>query len=618
MYFQRFLTSLDKHFFGTIFILAIGIFAYSVILMIGIQEAIKLPLSTPDCTFLFLGITLLLFFAYRPSGWMGSLTSYTSTLILFAWSLSASWPETLNWRFAGLLPKNDANGYYISALRFLEGTTFNVAGSYRPLSHGVLASILGLTQQNLQLTLAILTFITATACYFLAREVQRSHGTASGVLVLTLLFMFDQSFIGSVMTENWGLTLGAVGLAILWRGLLSQGINLCLLGIFLLTLALNTRAGVFLVLPALIIWGTWSFRGRSRFSWHFLIGGSSAILLGFLINSLVFKLVAQPGVEANSNFAATLYGMLVGGNWTTRPVDNPDATSNEMYQLAFEALRANPLALILGYVRAWKQFLLENYIFAFVRSLAINITLQLLSFIVLINAIRQRQTTLGSFIIASTLGILLSLPFAPPWDAGDRIYAATIPIFSLFPALGLAYILRKVPWKPQLQIIIPNESPQLVLIFGMGLALLTFISPIGIKLHNHIPHFDLSSCPSGTEAVYFRNSRGSSIHLVSDNAIKRSYIPQIRITDFRTLISNSIKIYPEDLLEDLEYLNAETTLVSKINLSNGAGIWLIAPSNLIPKEKGIVGACGKSRPKPDDSWLHGTLFFVESMTFISH
>ena len=39
--------------------------------------------------------------------------------------------------------------------------------------------------------------------------------------------------------------------------------------------------------------------------------------------------------------------------------------------------------------------------------------------------------------LATLLGIVASLPFAPPWDAGTRIYAATLPLFFLLPSSGL-------------------------------------------------------------------------------------------------------------------------------------------------------------------------------------
>jgi hypothetical protein len=628
----------------------IGILVYAAVLIINVPEEIYRLLISPDSTVLFLVLTLLLYFAYLPSGWLGTLTSYSATLILFASQLSAKWGSGLStsWALAGLLPASDGEFYYSSALRLLNGETFGGVASWRPLSHGVLSSVLGLTQANLQLTIAILTLITATACFLFAREVQRSHGTVVGVFVLSILFLFARTYVGSVVTENWGLTLGSVGLAILWRGLLTQRINLCLLGIGILSTALNTRAGLMLLLPAMVIWGTWAFRGRYSLSWRFLIGGLIAVLLGFLINSLVFKAVASPGAKLFGNFIYTLYGLVTGGNWKSVYFDHPNATIEDLYKLTFDAFRAHPWILVSGFIRSWKQFLFENHMFAWVGSLAINIVLQLLSLTTLIYAFRQRQTPLGSFIIAATIGILLSLPFAPPWDdvPPGRFYAATMPLFSLFPALGLAFLLQPVSSKLKLQkqfrflvqAVTPKEPSQLLCIFGVGLVLLTLFGPIAIKLSSHPPQFAEITCPSGSEVVYFRNSSGSSVMLVADNAVKRTYVPRIRISDFKANLSqissfdNILQIVPQFKLptfllpafQELNHLDQNTSLIFALNLKNllndQGGVWIIAPSSLIPKANGIIAACGKSKPQRVKAglWtgLWWPLFYVDSMTLV--
>ncbi|MGQ9871742.1 hypothetical protein [Leptodesmis sp.] len=618
---------LKKQWLSGLAILTIAALVYAVVLIINIPEEIYRFLTSPDSSILFLVLMSLLYFAYLPSGWLGTLTSYSATLILFASQLSAKWGSGLSTAgaLAGLLPLGDGELYYGSALRLLNGETFEGVASWRPLSHGVLSSVLGLTQANLQLTIAILTLMTATGCFLFAREVQRSHGTVAGVFVLSILFLFARNYVGTVLTENWGLTLGTVGLAVLWRGLLTQRINLCLLGIGILSTALNTRAGLMLLLPAMVIWGTWAFRSRSSLSWRFLIGGLIAILLGFLINSLVFKVVAAPGAKLFGNFIYTLYGLVTGGNWMSIAIDHPNATDEDLYKLTFDAFRAHPWMLVSGFIRAWKQFLFEHYIFSSVSSLSINIVLQLLSLIALIYAFCQRQTPLGSFIIAATIGILLSLPFAPPWDdPSGRIYAATMPLFSLFPALGLAFLLQQIsrPLKLQrqfrflVQVVTPQEPSQLLCIFGVGLVLLTLFGPIAIKLSSHPPQFAEITCPSGSEVVYFRNSRGSSVMLVADNAVKRTYVPRIRISDFKADMSQSkLTAYQE-----LNHLDQNTNLIFALNLKNlpdDQGVWIIAPSSLIPKDNGIIAACGKSKPQGVKTGLWMPLFYADSMTLVS-
>ena len=613
-------------------ILVTGLLAYSVLLTIGIPGKIVQIVQAEDFTALFIACLLLFYFAYRPSGWLGTLTSFSSTLIVFALPLAALWRSGLSesgYVMAGLLTMTDTDAYYTSALRLLEGDTFTPMGSWRPLSHGVLATLLGFTQQNLQLTLAILVLITAIACFLLAREVQRSHGTGAGVLLLTAVFVFYRKYIGTASTENLGLALGASGLAILWRGAVHKRLNLCLLGIFLLTLGLNARAGAMFVLPAVVLWGTWSFRGSSRFSAPFLLGGVSVVLLGFILNSLVVKVIGFPDVMAYSNFSYSLYGLITGGNWQTvinkypelGNFNDPEA-SRKIYALTLEVLRANPFALVKGCIRAWQQFLLDDFVFSFVRSAKVNVTLQILSLITLINCYRQRQNSVNLLLILANLGILLSIPFVPPWDAGTRVYAATIPVISLLPALGLTFIAQKMEWRKLLQMPLQKEQRSLVWICGLNLALLTIGGPIGTKIMSHTPQYAEISCPIGTEVAYFRHGVGSSLNLVSDNGIKRTYVPNIRISDFRKILEkyqNKYAHHPEipALAQELSRLTPNTTLIRKLNLKTGKTIWVIADSQLVPQETGIVGTCGKPSVNSSANGYLRFLFYADSMTLVS-
>ena len=638
MRFKKLLENPGTQWLYPVAILAVGLLAYTAVLIIGIPSQINLIiLSARNSTFLlislFIGIVLLLYLAFRPSGWIGTFTSFSATLILFATQLSAVWRSSAvpraggHYILGGLLPMSDASSYYGSALRLLEGDTFSGSASYRPLSHGVLATLLGLTQQNLQLTLAILVLITAIACFLFAREVQHSHGTVAGVLVLVTVFIFYRPYIGTAMTENLGLALGAAGLAILWRGAINKTINLCLLGIFLLTLALNTRAGAFFILPALLLWGAWSFRGASRFSQRFLIGGVSAILLGFIVNSIVFKATASPNAATNANFSYVLYGLIVGGKWDTVFTDYPELLSlslaersQRVYELAFEALRANPFALVIGFIRAWKQFLFDNFVFSFVPSAKVNITLRVLSLVAIVNCYRQRQNPSASLMIAAFIGILLSVPLVPPWDTGTRAYAATIPFFSLFPALGLIFIARKYKWQQLLQVPAHKGFPPVLWIFGIALALLTFAGPIVTKILSRPPQFSEISCLVGTEAVYFRNSPGSSINLVPDSAIKRTNVPNIRLSDFKTGLHKLPSQYAQ-ITQELAHLSPNTTLFQKINLKNGRTVNMIVDSKLIPEDRGIVAACLKRKPIPivrtNGRVSKSTIYYADSMTLVS-
>lgn len=227
----------------------VAILIYTLILLLGIPEQFNSLFWAKDSTFLALLIGLILYLAYRPAGWLGQLTSLTGTVVLFALQLSAIWRNGLGksaFILGGIITLTDTDAYYTSALRLLEGETFTVVGSWRPLAQGLFATILAITRQNLQLSIAILVLITAIACYFLSREIQRYQGTVPAVLVLVTIFLFYRIYLGAVSTESLGLALGCISLATLWSAIFKNQANLFILGLFFLSMAMMTRAGTLL------------------------------------------------------------------------------------------------------------------------------------------------------------------------------------------------------------------------------------------------------------------------------------------------------------------------------------------------------------------------------------
>ena len=605
--------------------ITISLLVYALVLTLDLPREIGFAAKN-SLTPVLIVIALLFYPAYRLSGWIGTLASLSLTLILFALPISALWNSGISDGFiiGGLLPTGDAGGYYWEARRVLEFGNMSAWGSRRPLFSGVLATLLGLTQQNLQLTLAILVAITAISCFLAAREVQRSHGTAAGLMVITILFLFYRRFIGYTMTESLGLALGAVGFAILWRGTRQRQISYCLVGILLVTLALNARAGAFFILPALILWGSWSFRGTARFSWRFLLGGASVVLLGFILNSILLKVIGSADSMAFSNFSYTLYGLIVGGGWTQVLQDHPQLSSmsdteaaQKIYALAFEALRANPFALVTGSLRAWEEFLFKDYVFSFIPDLKTNFFLQILSVIALLNSSRCWREPNASLIVVATLGILASVPCVPPWDAdGMRAYAATIPFIATLPVMGFEFIAKNLEWRQLVKVPIKDNSSQYLLVFSLICAGFVFVAPITTKVFSRTPQLDEISCPVGTKAIHLRISSGSSINLVADNSIRKTHMPNVRLTDFRDGLLKTHHNIDPDVVKELTSLSASTNLISMMNWSDlNQPNWLMIESLMMPKKTGIFAACGTLATHPGAS--QQGFFYAKSIKRIS-
>ena len=135
-------------------------------------------------------------------------------------------------------------------------------------------------------------------------------------------------------------------------------------GLFLLGLALIARAGAFLVLPVLIIGGTFLLWDKKRDRFTFLLGSVVSVFLAFLVDYILRKIVA-PQALAFGNFSYSLYGLFVGNQgWTQVLTDHPEIASlssdaemsRVVYQLALEAFRSDPSLAVKGILLTWLDF----------------------------------------------------------------------------------------------------------------------------------------------------------------------------------------------------------------------------------------------------------------------
>ena len=164
-----------------------------------------------------------------------------------------------------------------------------------------------------------------------------------------LQFVFFDFFIGKALTENLGLALGALGFALLWRGARLSQMRQSLGGLFVLTLALNARAGAFFVLPMILLWGAYHYRQRKRFSLRFLFFGVGAILAGVLANLLLLQLIGANLDSAFSNYSTVLYGLAAGNKgWQQVYRDYPGVGDNEIWGLAIKQILSTPGLFLSG------------------------------------------------------------------------------------------------------------------------------------------------------------------------------------------------------------------------------------------------------------------------------
>jgi hypothetical protein len=390
---------------------------------------------------------------------------------------------------AGKLPYSDAFAYFDGVMRLLSGEKLSVWTSRRPVATSWLSFLAFLTRGNLRGAFAAMTLLNSAALVCAAGEVRKSMGNLPAWIAHVLLFFFYRTFLGAILSEQCGFFFGCMGFALLWRYVCADAAGRdfsFLAGLFLMTVGLIARAGAFFVLPALVLWrvlrrapGAGNSRARA------LLASACAVVLVFGYNSALLRTSGYP--EASfGNFAPTLYGLLHGGTWTQAYSDDPGLLempeiegNRRIYELSFAKLRREPLSLLRGSLRAYRSFFLSplgaysfivspvalsydfhNFAVAQKRGLSSLLSeflgadvrqkfyfsaaflwflaASLLALSGVVRLLRGRAAYRG-FVIMAGCGILLSVPFIPPWDAPlMRVYIATAPFFAILPAIALS------------------------------------------------------------------------------------------------------------------------------------------------------------------------------------
>ena len=559
----------------------------------------------------------LLYFAYRLPGWIGSLFGLSVTVVIFALPLSGLWGSSVRDSFVlgSLLPIGDATRFYLDAVRLGEGWLLS-SSAWRPLYPGLLSGLLFITGQNLQMAFAGFGFLSAAACYLLSREVQRTHGAVAGTAVMALLFLYYRRFSGLAMTEGLSLILGALGFAFLWRGAWQKGRVLIMAGILMTTLALITRPGAYIMLPLLVFWAGWVFRKEKKVSLPVIGMSAAMVLMGFVANNIIGQTLSPPDV-GRSNFPLTIYGQVSGGmGWDQIYKDHPETAflggpehSRTIYSLTRQAFYSDPLGIVRGSLKAWGAFfsVSRDGIFGFVGKEGTLSTLVLRLFLFSLGALglaacrqmiaarEQREAglspELGSLVLAAVLGVVLSVPFVPPWDgSGMRLYAANAVLYGILPALGAALIVRMV--KP-LAILSGDWQPLEVWTlpaFAGFLAAAVMMGPLAVYALSRLPVLPPAACPAGKAVLYTRLNPGSYIIVVADRAVPRTRLPHVRISEFK---KSNHDFGSSEIAAEFDNIQAPMVVSNVMNLETGKDVILMVGEDRMPPVGEVAAVCGE-------------------------
>lgn len=345
----------------------------------------------------------------------------------------------------GIIPYSDANNFLREASRLVEGQNLT-AWATRPLSASYLAGHLYIAGDHVALALALAGIFSAAAIGLAAMEVRKTMGLLAATLWTWLLLVYCRRYIGQMLSEHAGIAFGAMGVALLMRAFAANAVRCLWPGLFLLSLALNARAGAMLMLPVLVAGATWRWQYSGRI--RVLVLATLSVAAGFIL-SIGFKgLVGSPGGRLMANYHDHLYGMVFGGNWQQPAADIPNYNQMapaervaEIDRRIVAAVKANPSVIWRAAARNWSDFFTRSKAalgpFSFFMHPNTEYVLLALSALGLLWSLALGHR-LSPLILAAGVGIVFSVPFLPPPDADRmRAYAATMPIMFLIPAFSL-------------------------------------------------------------------------------------------------------------------------------------------------------------------------------------
>lgn len=552
---------------------------------------------------------VLIYIAFRVPGRVGEFLSMAGTLSLFALPLAGLWAagQTQTTVLSGIIPFYDAESYYIDALRILNGSIFSVFSARRPLFPALLAVLLSWTSHNLMASLAILTGIAGLACYFAAREIQRTYGAEVSTLVLIILFLFFRAHSGISMSENLGVALGALGFAILWQGASTRNTFYLCFGLFITTLALNARAGAFFMLPILILWAGWLLRGSKPFAWSTAFFATLAVILGFLINLSLTRMIAVPSGVPFANFSYTLYGLASGGrSWAYIFTAHPEVLalqepeqSARIYQLAFELIQEKPLQTIQGALFSWKMLFSNTWynIYSYIggENWTINVyarwAMYLLGMAGIYGWVRDRDDPIKSLIIVSFLGVFISVPFLPPTDAYRmRPYAASIIVLAALPALGLHFILERTKMNALGKSNFVTNPYLAPLIFSSLLICATLFGSIGLKLTSLPFTLQPMGCSQeDSDSIIVHFAEGTYINIKKQGLPFLDWMPNFHAGQFR---ENAHSLASIELIQWAESLEPPTTLFLSLDLQTDQKVLVVLKTESLPPIGETQQFCG--------------------------
>jgi hypothetical protein len=353
---------------------------------------------------------------------------------------------------ASLIPESDAWSYFESSLR----VAWDAIAAQRPLAQAFRDTLVLVARYSYATTLLIQAILIAVALFFAAQSIARWRGPWVATAFVALFLIIERPFVFTTLTEPLSSIVVLAAIPSLVRALASGSRPHAILAICGVDLALSIRMGALLLIPALALWAAICFAKNLRARLLVFVAATAVFLVVGGAGQLLAKLYAPPGVAIAGNFADTLCGLSVGGDWSTCAYDryagdirsfagNPREVAAFLYKVSFKNIVSNPGVFLGSLSRDFSvfadgsiPFLLNGYISlnAFSESTAWRLALLLIPGLIWVSATRWNRIE-GLFWFALIVASAASAPLLMNSDGWRALHVTNI-LLALLLAMGFS------------------------------------------------------------------------------------------------------------------------------------------------------------------------------------
>ncbi|MBN8436974.1 MAG: hypothetical protein J0L95_02860 [Candidatus Accumulibacter sp.] len=374
----------------------------------------------------------------------------------FAWLWDSGISTSL--AVGGAYQVSDAMAYWTCANALLDMGHFGNATSFtsewcqrRAIYPNMLSGLAWMAQRNIHTTLLLQAAIVCLGIFVLMRRSSPYIGAIGMALGTTLLLSYATADLFVLtMTENAGLIFGCIGFALLLKSTENRSLAWVVAGVAMFSIALNARAGAFLVLPFLILWSGIFAYSLKRKAHIWIFATVIATFAGFALQALLVIAVGGNPGSSHGNFSYVLYGLTAGGmGWQQVLVDHPELlssqvivsdalTSKSIYALAWANINLHPELFLQGLTKNLTLFM-STGTYGYEKLGAWAGLVKLCWWFAWIPVLTNARKPAYLLIALASIGIIVSTPFLLG-DGGPRIFAATVAVDVVQIGLGLHWI----------------------------------------------------------------------------------------------------------------------------------------------------------------------------------